>query len=38
MARNVYTAVAAVIGMVLIGTAVLDWVSYTGFIFSLLWR
>jgi hypothetical protein len=38
MARNVYTSVAAAVGLILLFMAALDRVSYTDFLVSLLWR
>jgi hypothetical protein len=37
MTQNVFVAVASVVGIVLLATSALDWVLYTGFLFSLLW-
>jgi len=38
MTRNVVVALLAVTGVTLIGLAALDWVGYTGFSVSQLWR
>ena len=38
MTRNVVAAMLAVTGVILLGAAALDWVGYTGFSISQLWR
>jgi len=38
MPQNVYTSVATVVGLILMCMAVLDWISYTDFLCSLIWR
>lgn len=36
--RNIYGVSAAVLGLVLLCVAALDWAGYSLFIVSLLWR
>lgn len=38
LARNIYTATAATVGLVLLCLAALDWASYTAFVISLVWH
>jgi hypothetical protein len=38
MTRNILAAVLALAGLGLACQAALDWVSYTGFTFSLVWK
>ena len=38
LVSNIYSMTAALVGLVLLCWAALDWVAYTGFLVSLLWR
>lgn len=38
LARNIYVATAATVGLALLCAAALDWASYTAFVISLIWR
>ncbi len=38
MARNLVTAALAGAGVALLAWAAVDWVAYTGFSISLIWR
>lgn len=38
LARNIYSVTAVSLGLVLLGWALLDWVAYGAFVFSLTWR
>ena len=38
MIRNIYVSVAGAVGLILLFTVVLDWVSYTDFLASLIWK
>jgi hypothetical protein len=35
---NLYSLTAALLGVTLLCWAALDWVAYSGFVVSLLWR
>lgn len=37
-AKNIYSVTAVSLGLALLCCAVLDWLGYTRFVFSLLWR
>lgn len=36
--RSGYSATAATLGLLLLCSALLDWLGYTRFVLSLLWR